>query len=89
MSKTIYLLQNVSAGYIGNSPLFWKEGGGGYTQSVDEAKRFTPDEASKVVRSTKGTHRWKRWHVRDVLKATVRVANIDKLLELTKRKVRR
>ena len=56
----LYLLQNVSAGYVGNSPMFWCEGGG-YTQWVSDAKLWTNDEADQQIRSTKGSHSWKKW----------------------------
>lgn len=86
MSKAIYLLQNENAGYVGNSPCFWHETNSGYTPHVDEAKRFTPQEARDIIRSTKGSHKWKRWHIRDVLKATVCVVDMQKLREATSRK---
>lgn len=50
-----FLLCNRSAGFLGNSPLFWAERGG-YTQWIDEAKRFTADEANGIIRSTKSSH---------------------------------
>jgi hypothetical protein len=30
-SEPLYLLQNTTAGYLGNSPLFWHRDGSGYT----------------------------------------------------------
>lgn len=59
--QRIYLLQNCHAGYLGNSPVFWAEGGSGYTQWIDQAKRWTWKEARAQVRATRGTHRWKIW----------------------------
>ncbi|MGB1202900.1 MAG: hypothetical protein ACPG75_04975 [Alloalcanivorax venustensis] len=53
-----YLLQNVTAGYVGNAPLWWRAGGSGYTPWPDEAERFTLADARQVVRSTVGTHKW-------------------------------
>ena len=79
MAKAVYLLQNETAGYVGDSPLFWKEGGCGYTAEVDKAKRFTWQEAGNVIRSTRGTHRWKRWKLSDVEKATIRVVDAQLL----------
>lgn len=79
MSKTVYLLQNETAGYIGNYPLFWKEGGSGYTPNIDEAQRFTPKEAADVIRGSRGSHKWKRWHIANVLKAAIRVVDIQSL----------
>jgi hypothetical protein len=50
-----FLLCNRSAGYLGNSPVFWAEGGG-YSQWIDQAKRFTAAEAEGIIRSTKSSH---------------------------------
>lgn len=64
MSKPkLYYLQNLNAGYVGNSPCFWEINGSGYTPWIDEAKQFTLEEAKLIERSTKGSHRWKRWPV--------------------------
>lgn len=79
MAKAAYLLQNETAGYVGNSPLFWKEGGCGYTAEIEKARRFTWQEAGNVIRSTRGTHRWKRWKLSDVEKATIRVVDMQLL----------
>lgn len=79
MSKTVYLLQNVGAGYVGNAPLFWHQSNSGYTPNIDEAKRMTPEEAAQIIRSSRGTHQWKRWHIRTVLKSSYRVADIQLL----------
>ncbi len=61
-----YLMQNESAGYLGNSPLFWPKNNSGYTDKIDDAKVFTYAEANALVQSTKGSHRWRRWNVRDI-----------------------
>lgn len=82
MAKTIYLLQNVTAGCLGNCPQFWREGGSGYTVNIDEAQRFTPEEAANIVRSSRGTHKWKRWKVQHVLQAAIRVVDIQTLRHL-------
>lgn len=70
----LYLLQNCTAGFVGNSPVFWREGGSGYTPWIDEAKRWTFQEARLQIRSTKGSHRWKLWpldKIEQVAKRTV------------------
>lgn len=73
-----YLLQNLNAGYLGNSPFFWAEGGG-YTIRVDEAKIFTPEEAKITIKGSKGSHKWKRWNKNKVLKAAHRTVDIQDL----------
>ncbi len=60
-----YLLQNVTAGFVGNSPLFWHKDGGGYTQWIDDAKQWSKDEAESVIRSTRGSHQWQMWDIAD------------------------
>lgn len=74
-----YLLQNVTAGYVGNSPVFWREGGSGYTQWIDEAKRWTNEEAETQVRSTSGTHQWVIWKLSSIEKAAKRTVDIQDL----------
>jgi hypothetical protein len=59
--EKLYLLQNCTAGYVGNSPVFWRKGGAGYTQWVEEAERFTYKAARQIVRSTRGSHSWEIW----------------------------
>lgn len=61
--ETLYYLQNLSAGFVGNSPIFWKLGGNGYTQWIDEAEQFTTEQADAIIRGTRGSHRWKKWRV--------------------------
>lgn len=51
------LIINHSAGFVGNSPQFWKRGGSGYTPWVDEAEVFTNEQADKTVASCLGSHR--------------------------------
>lgn len=74
-----YLLQNCNAGFIGNSPLFWKEGGSGYAPWVDEAKRWTWNEGRKQIKATRGSHKWKPWPLDKVEKAAKRTVDIQDL----------
>ncbi len=60
MADKLFYLQNSSAGYLGNSPLFWKRGGNGYTQWIDDAELFTLSEIHKITDSTK-SHTWEVW----------------------------
>ncbi len=72
----LYLLQNVGAGYLGNSPLFWSTKGG-YTQWIDDAKQWTEEEADKQIRSTRGTHEWAKWSLAEVNGMSKRTIDIQ------------
>jgi len=78
-----YLLQNCSGGYVGNSPVFWHKDGGGYTQWIDEAKRWTKEEAERQIRSTRGTHSWVMWPVDEIEAAAKRTVDIQDLRKLS------
>jgi len=78
-----YLLQNESAGYVGNSPTFWAEKDG-YSQWVEDAKVWTKEEAEQKIRSTRGTHRWTMWCVSEILsvaKLTTDIQDLRKLVQ--------
>lgn len=55
-AAALYYLQNKSAGYVGNSPLFWHKSNSGYTQWLAYAKLFTEEEADKLIVSLSGSH---------------------------------
>ena len=81
--RKTYLLQNCGAGYLGNSPMFWHESDSGYTQWIDEAKRWTRDQARTQIRSTRGSHQWKMWDleaIERVAKRTVDMQDIKKFV---------
>jgi len=84
--EKVYLLQNESAGYVGNSPVFWRAGSYGYTHLVDDAERFTEVEASAIIHRTSGSHRLRRWRLVDVMMSTIRVVDIDLLRETVERR---
>lgn len=76
-----YLLQNVTAGYCGNSPMFWRDGGNGYTPWLAESQIWTREDAQKLIDSTRGTHEWKLWPltlIRSVSKTTVDIQDLRK-----------
>ncbi len=50
MSESLYCIQNKSQ-YVGNSILFWRENGGGYTCNLDEAWRVTKEKAESICSS--------------------------------------
>lgn len=73
------LLQNVTAGYVGDCLLFWKTGGCGYTADVDDAQRFTAKEANAIIGGSVGTHSWKLWPESEVINACHRVVSREDL----------
>lgn len=80
--KKEYLLQNCGAGFLGNSPIFWQKGDSGYTQWIDDAKRWTYKEAKIQMKSTSGTHKWKLWPldvIESVAKRTVDIQDLNKI----------
>jgi hypothetical protein len=74
-----YYLQNIGAGFLGNSPFWWANGGNGYTADIDEAQLFEKGEAQSIVKSTKGTHKWKIWSEKRVKSAIYRTVDMQKL----------
>lgn len=75
----LFLLQNCTAGYVGNSPVFWQNGGSGYTPWINEAKRWTQEEAEKTIRATRGTHTWRMWPVSEIEAAAKQTVDIQDL----------
>jgi hypothetical protein len=78
--NTLYLLQNKSNGYLGNSPYFYAEKGG-YSQWIVDAKKFTKEEAEKVVSSTVGSHKWHIWPLSRILEVAKETVDIQDLKE--------
>lgn len=83
----MFYLQNETAGYCGNSPLWWAKGGNGYTPRLDDAEMFTPSEATKIIRSTSGSHRWKRWPVKLIDRLAHREVDIQDVRESCAKKL--
>lgn len=75
-----YLVQNLHAGYLGNSPFFWAIDAKGYTAQVDKAERFTEAESLEMVDRDPG--KWFRWRIEDVEKSIVTVCDIQILRRL-------
>ena len=84
--EEIYLLQCLNIGYVGNSPMFWREGGSGYTPWIDEAERWTRQEAESLIRSTSGTHDWEMWSLAEVEAIAKRTVDIQDLRKLVRQK---
>jgi len=78
-SGNLYLLQNVAAGYVGNSPVFWCQDDSGYTPWITEAKRWTLEEAETQMKSTIGSHDWKLWPLDQVLQKAQLTVDIQQL----------
>lgn len=79
MSEPIFYLRNISAGFVGNSPLFWEKNGSGYTPNIDEAKLFTSEEADRIIKSTESSHKFKKYTKEQVFSASYRTVDIQKL----------
>lgn len=43
-----YYIQNKSAGYLGNSIIFWAKNSRGYTANLNNAEQFTEAEAKEI-----------------------------------------
>lgn len=77
VSEDLYYLQNVSAGYVGNNPLWWAESGKGYTSYIDNAQKFTQADAFKML--NEDAKKWKAWPVDVVNQATYRTVESQQL----------
>lgn len=74
-----FVLVNRSAGCVGNSPLFWKRGGGGYTPLVDDAETFTLAAALAQIRSSRSSHRFELFSLATIERLAVRVVDSQEL----------
>lgn len=43
-----YYIQNTRAGYLGNSIMFWAKGRCGYTAKLENAEKFSYEEAKEI-----------------------------------------
>ena len=72
MSNKICVLQNISAGFVGNDLLFYGEHGKGYTCDLDKAEVFTKDEAIKEVQISRGKYlMWEKKYLESIAKGHV------------------
>lgn len=83
LAEPKFLLCNRSAGYLGNSPVFWRNGNSGYTQWIDEAQRFTQAEADAIIRGTRGTHRFEAIPLETLQRIAKRTVDIQDLRKET------
>ena len=75
-----YLLQNLHQGYIGNSPVFWRKGGHGYTPWIDEAEIFDEETANIYLRED--DNKWQIWPAQDVFDNAKRTVDIQDLRKI-------
>lgn len=54
-----YYVQNKERGYLGNSPLWWAQGGHGYTDDLSRAEQFTDEASAQMVKEN--PDKWARW----------------------------
>ena len=73
----MFYLQNLQAGYMGNSPMFWAKGGNGYTQWLDNCELFTEVEVNRHVASD--TKKWRAWPAAKVDSLARRTVDIQDL----------
>ena len=43
-----YYIQNTKQGYLGNAIVFWKIGRNGYTAKLEQAEKFSYEEAKRI-----------------------------------------
>ena len=70
-----YLLRNKEAGFLGNSPMFWRINDCGYTQWIDEAKLFTKEEVDEIVKSD--VRKWEKMDASKVFSIAKRTIDIQ------------
>jgi hypothetical protein len=85
-TKQLYYLQCVTRGYVGMPPLFWAKGGSGYTTNLDEAEQFTAEQVRKIVSSTRGSHKWRRFEVTKLDSIAHRVVDMQELHKILPKK---
>lgn len=76
-----YYLQNLQAGYVGNSPLFWAKGGNGYTCWLDDCEVFTSEAADKMVRDD--SRKWRAWPVDGIESLARRTVDMEELRRIS------
>lgn len=69
-SSNMFYLQD-SRSYVGNSPLWWAKGSGGYTCDIDKAELFTEKEAMKLFEDRSTDIPWKKEDVENAVKRLV------------------
>jgi hypothetical protein len=78
--EEMYFLINMRT-FLGNSPMMWRKNGAGYTQWLDDAEQMTAEEADKIIKSTSGSHEFRRVKVSvmyDVARLTVDMQDLHR-----------
>jgi len=57
----LYYIQNTNQGFIGNSIVFWALNSNGYTAKLENAEKFTYEEAKQICNGD--PHKNKAWSV--------------------------
>lgn len=57
----LFYIQNTKAGFLGNAILFYKIGNCGYTADLDQAAKYTEDEAKTMI--LQDSYKNKAWPV--------------------------
>jgi len=70
-----YLIRDMHAGFLGNSPIFWKQNNSGYTQWIDEARLFTSIEADELIEGNPS--RWQKYRAEKVFSISKRTMDIQ------------
>jgi len=60
-----FYIQRHASGFVGDSPLWWKEGGHGYTTQLDDAQVWTEEDAMALLMEDQGEKftAWPKPHV--------------------------
>lgn len=73
----MFYLQD-SRNFVGNSPLWWAKGRGGYTCDIDKAELFTEQEAMKLFEDRSTDIPWKKEDVENAIKRLVDAQYLQK-----------
>jgi len=46
---TQYYIQRYASGFLGNSPIWWAKKGNGYSAYLENAERFSKEDADKIL----------------------------------------
>lgn len=67
---------------VGNSVLWWGPNSAGYTSSVDDAGRYTTEEALNILRMKRGDKAYTAHSVERLSHRHMDIQQIDKAIEL-------
>jgi|CXWL01.1.fsa_nt_gi hypothetical protein len=74
----LYYIQD-SRQYVGNSVLWWRKGGSGYTTDITDAEVFDSKGAERLVRMEKNRYKaWRKDHVDTRIRQHVDAQYLDR-----------